>query len=188
MPATTTVASAEAVRMLTESDYKCLDDSAEYSEGNMDRADEIKLRKIFIVATKIAAVTRANLLGHKRMKRAFPPIVHIATVTVGKWILTPDASLLEHDVNAAIKTEQAEKWVAGEANAEALAPAELNKAAAIKKADQEASEKAEKDAAAAKKAAEQAAKRLAAVDKKADAKATHRADADKTTWYNLRRH
>ena len=107
-------------------DYKKFNNAAGYSKGMMDHCDkccEIRLIKVFIVATKIAAVTRANLLGAQGA--AFPSI---ATVATDAWVLTQDASLLNHDVNAAMDTERAEKWVAGEATAEALAAAELNKA------------------------------------------------------------
>ena len=103
VPAATMVAGNAALRILTESGR--FDYSAEYSNANMDWADEIKLRKIFIIATKIAAVTRSHLLGSKRFKAVFPPI---ATVTA-KWVCSADASLQHHDVHAAIKTGQAEE-------------------------------------------------------------------------------
>ena len=66
VPAATMVAGNAALRILTESGR--FDYSAEYSNANMDWADEIKLRKIFIIATKIAAVTQTHLLGSKRFK------------------------------------------------------------------------------------------------------------------------
>ena len=90
-------------------------------KATWSRGDEVRLRKIFIVATKIAAVIRANLLIANGLKLAFPPIT---TVTAGTWIKKPAARLLEHDVNAATNTEQDEAQVAGEAAAKPLAAAE----------------------------------------------------------------